>query len=91
MIVSNARRVELKAKVVVLKCTTLTPGQPFRVHDLNTTLNGEDGLDRTTLCECDLFYTLEKASLKRRRGEVCFARQQDIARKMIQALCVAGR
>lgn len=91
VIVSNTRRVDLKSKVVVLKCVTLRPGQPFRLHELNTTLDREDGLDTTTVCECDLFYTVEKAALSNRRGLVVWESQQDIARKMIQGLCVAGR
>lgn len=90
VIVSNARRVELKSRVVVLKCTTLRPGQPFKTHALNTTLDTEDGLQTETVCECDLFYTVDKSDLKNRRGEVSWERQRDIARKMIQGLCIAG-
>lgn len=90
MIVSNASRVDRKAKVVVLKCTTLTPGTSYQPDALHTTLDREDGLDTTTRCECDLFYTLEKAQLKHRRGTVSLERQRDISRKMVQGLCLAG-
>lgn len=90
VIVSNGTRVERKNKVVVLKCTTLTPGTAYTPNELHTTLDQEDGLDTTTRCECDLFYTVEKAALKNRRGEVSFERRRDISRKMIQGLAIAG-
>ena len=90
VIVSNQKRVERKNKVVVLKCTTLRPGTPYNRHELNITLDQEDGLNTTTVCECDLFYTVEKSLLKNRRGEVSWLRRSDISRKMIQGLAVAG-
>ena len=90
VIVSNAKRVERKLKVVVLKCTTLRPGTTYQPDELHITLDQEDGLDTTTRCECDLFYTVEKTALKSRRGEVAFERQRDISRKMIQGLAIAG-
>jgi mRNA-degrading endonuclease toxin of MazEF toxin-antitoxin module len=90
VIVSNGQRVESKSKVVVLKCTTLRPGTPYKTHELNTTLDNEDGLSTITRCECDLFYTVDKAVLTNRRGEVSFERQRDISRKMIQGLAIAG-
>lgn len=70
VIVSNAKRVERKHKVVVLKCTTLRPGIAYLPDELHTTLDQEDGLATTTRCECDLFYTVEKSASKKqaRRG-----------------------
>lgn len=82
-------RVERKNKVVVLKCTTLRPGATYTPTELNTTLDQEDGLNTTTRCECDLFYTLEKANLNHKRGEVSWERRRDISRKMIQGLALA--
>jgi hypothetical protein len=90
VIISNAGRVERKLKVVVLKCTTLRPGTPYSEDELRTTLDQEDGLDTATRCECDLFYTVEKAALKNRRGEVSFLRKREISKKMIQGLAIAG-
>jgi mRNA-degrading endonuclease toxin of MazEF toxin-antitoxin module len=90
VIVSNEKRVERKNKVVVLKCTTLRAGTPHQPNELQTTLDQEDGMDTTTLCECDLLYTLAKADLKNRRGEVSFSRRGDISRKIIQGLAIAG-
>jgi hypothetical protein len=90
VVVSNAVRVDRKNKVVVLKCTTLRPGTPYNPDELHTTLDQEDGLNTTTRCECDLFYTVAKADLKNRRGEVSLERKRDIARKMIRGLAIAG-
>jgi mRNA-degrading endonuclease toxin of MazEF toxin-antitoxin module len=67
VIVSNPMRVERKNKVVVLKCTTMRPGTPFKVEELHSTLDQEDGLSTTTRCECDLLYVLVKNYVKRRR------------------------
>ena len=44
-------------------------------------LDEADGLDLTTLCRCDLLFTLEKAKLGRRRGIVTPARRNEIARQ----------
>ena len=90
VIVSNSTRVDRKNKVVVLKCTTLRPGTPFKVEELHTTLDQEDGLNTTTRCECDLLYTVEKSALHNKRGTVTLERQRDISRKIIQGLALAG-
>ena len=42
------------------------------------------------LVRCDLLWTVPKAKLTRRRGEVTPARRKDIARKIVQGLAVAG-
>jgi mRNA-degrading endonuclease toxin of MazEF toxin-antitoxin module len=90
VIVSNAERAERKKWVVVLKCTTLRPGAPYQPDELHTTLDQEDGLNTTMRCECDLLYTVAKADLKNRRGEVSFDRRRDISRKIVQGLAIAG-
>ena len=53
-------------------------------------LDEADGLDWKTLVRCDLLWTVPKAKLTRRRGEVTPARRKDIARKIVQGLAVAG-
>jgi hypothetical protein len=68
IIVSNAARVERKQRVVVLKCTTLRPGQPWQPDALQAILDQEDGLQLRTRCDCDLLFTIEKASLSQKRG-----------------------
>jgi mRNA-degrading endonuclease toxin of MazEF toxin-antitoxin module len=90
VIVSAANRVERRNRVVVLKCTTLRPGDPWRPDELQATLDQEDGLDTRTRCVCDLFFTVDKATLTQKRGEVGWERRRDISRKMLQSLALAG-
>jgi mRNA-degrading endonuclease toxin of MazEF toxin-antitoxin module len=90
VIVSNQKRVERKDRVVVMKCVTLRPGQPWNPDALQSVLDQEDGLQLRTRCDCDLFYTIEKATLSQKRGEVSWERRRDISRKMLQALAFQG-
>ena len=69
----------------------MRPGHPFETDALQTTLDQEDGLSTTTRFDCDLLYTLEKKDLTQRRGEVrSLERRQDISRKVVQGLALAG-
>jgi hypothetical protein len=71
-------------------CTTMRAGQA-RLPKLNeTVLDEADGLDWKTLCRCDLLFTVDKASLSKKRGQVIAERRRDIARKIIQSLAIAG-
>jgi hypothetical protein len=90
VIISNQKRVERKDRVVVLKCVTLRPGQVWEPDALQTALDAEDGLELRTRCDCDLMFTIEKASLSQKRGEVCFERRREISKKMLQALAFQG-
>src|SRR5688572_977353 len=86
VIVSNQRRIDQKARLVVLKCTTLRPGQPWQPDALQAVLDQADGLELRTRCDCDLLFTIEKSSLSYKRGEVKWERRREICRKMLQAL-----
>lgn len=90
VIISDAKRVQHKQRVVVLKCVTLRPGDPWEPDALQTTLDQEDGLSVRTRCDCDLLFTIEKATLSQKRGEVVYERRRDISRKIIQGLALAG-
>jgi len=90
VIVSNPVRVERKPEVVVLACRTLRPGSERDAEVNEALLDEADGLDWKTLVRCDLLWTVPKAKLTRRRGEVTPARRKDIARKIVQGLAVAG-
>ena len=89
VLVSNQRRTEQKQKVVVLKCQTLYSGDP-PANEFETVLDQEDGLQRATVCTCDLLFTARKSELNQKRGTVSFQRRRDISRKMIQGLAIAG-
>ena len=90
VLISNARRIELKPQVVVLKCTTLRRGAGYEPGLLDAVLDQEDGLDTKTRCQCDLLFTVDKAKLGRKRGEVSSNRRSEIARKIVQGLAIAG-
>lgn len=90
VLISCQARIDAKPQVVVLMCTTMRPGQERMPKDNETVLDQADGLDWKTLCRCDLPFTVEKSSLKNRRGQVTFERRKDIARKLIQGLAIAG-
>ena len=89
VLVSNQRRIERKQKMVVLKCQTLYSGD-MPAGELETVLDRQDGLERPTVCTCDLFFTARKSEIGQKRGVVCYERQRDISRKMVQGLAVAG-
>ena len=91
LLVSAQPRIDRKQFVVVLKGVTMRPGHPFKVDELQATLNQEDGLQTETRFDCDLLYTLDKKDITQKRGEVrSLERRRDISRKMIQGLAVAG-
>lgn len=90
VLVSCQARIDLKPQVVVLKCSSMKPGQDRAPKDNETGLDQADGLDLRTLCRCDLLFTVEKSSLTRRRGRVKRERQREIARKVVQGLAIAG-
>ena len=90
VLVSCADRIAFKLQVVVLKCVTLKPEFARKAKENETVLDESDGLDRPTLCRCDLLFTVDKASLTNRRGAVALERRRDIARKIIRGLAIAG-
>lgn len=81
MIVFHPLRAERKETVEVLLCTTLRAGHTPGAHEV--LLNGAEGLDWSTLCRCDLVYSIPKNDLTTLRGTVSMARRRDIIRKII--------
>jgi hypothetical protein len=68
----------------------MKPGQERQPRENETVLDAEDGMNWKTLCRCDLLFTVDKASLSQKRGQVTPERRRDIAQKIIQGLAVAG-
>jgi hypothetical protein len=68
----------------------MKPGQERQPRENETVLDEEDGMNWKTLCRCDLLFTVDKASLSQKRGQVTPERRRDIAQKIIQGLAVAG-
>jgi hypothetical protein len=90
VLVSCQERISQKPEVVVLKCTTMRPESSRAAKANECVLDEADGLDWKTLCRCDLLFTVPKATLTLRRGEVGVERRRDMARKIIQGLAIAG-
>jgi mRNA-degrading endonuclease toxin of MazEF toxin-antitoxin module len=90
VLVSCQARIDAKPQVVVLKCSTMIPSQQRSPKDNETVLDQEDGLNWKTLCRCDLLFTVDKATLRDRRGIVSIERRRDIARKIVKGLAIAG-
>ena len=90
VLISCQARIDSKPQVVVLKCTSMKPGQERRARENETVLDEEDGMNWKTLCRCDLLFTVDKTSLSQRRGQVTPERRRDIARKIVQGLAIAG-
>ena len=90
VLISCQARIDAKPQVVVLKCTTMQQDQQRLPKDNETVLDQADGLNWKTLCRCDLLFTVDKSSLKDRRGQVSVERRRDIARKVVQGLAIAG-
>ena len=90
VLISCQARISAKPEVVVLKCSSMKPGQERTAKENEVVLDQADGLDWKTLCRCDLMFTVEKSKLSHKRGEVTPERRRDIARKIVQGLAIAG-
>lgn len=70
------------AAVNGLACFTLR-GEPSKT---DVRLNGADGFERPTVCQCDYLFPIPKASLHDRIGVVTFERQQAIKSRIREVL-----
>jgi len=61
-----------------LACYTLR-GKPLKT---DVRLNGADSFEAATVCQCDLFYFLDKSKLHSRLGSVSWERQQQLKTKL---------
>jgi mRNA-degrading endonuclease toxin of MazEF toxin-antitoxin module len=76
VIVSHPDRVANKPDVTVLICASRGTAREPKPNEV--VLDRIDGLDRPTLCKCDLLYTIQKANLANRRGAVSPERRRQI-------------
>ena len=65
-----------------LACFTLR-GEPLKT---DVRLNGADGFEAATVCQCDLIYLLDKTKLHSRIGLVSWERQQQLKYKLREVL-----
>jgi hypothetical protein len=65
-----------------LACFTLR-GDPLKT---DVRLNGADGFEHATVCQCDLVYFLEKSKIHSPLGIISWERQQQIKNKLKEVL-----
>ena len=84
VIVSNQERLDSTrhGQINGLACFTLR-GEPLKT-DLR--LNGADGFDAPTVCQCDLLYFLDKTKLHSLIGPVSWERQLQLKSKIKEVL-----
>src|SRR5436190_4788465 len=84
VIVSGQERLDSPrhTQVNAVACFTLR-GEPLKT---DVRLNGADGFDAPTVCQCDLIYFLDKKSLHSNLGSVSWERQQQIKSKIKEVL-----
>ena len=88
VILGTDERVRLKPSVCVILCSTQRATRKPEVHEV--ILDEADGLDRETLCKCDVVYAATKTELIKRRGSVTLERRRGIAERVIRSLGLAG-
>jgi mRNA-degrading endonuclease toxin of MazEF toxin-antitoxin module len=70
-----------RSKVVnVLFCTSQRQNRQPRPNEV--LLNGSDGMDWETLCDCSCLYVVESAKLFNKRGRVSLERRRQIRGKI---------
>ena len=79
-----------KAKVVnVLFCTSQR--QSRTIYPYEVMLNGADGLDWETFCDCSVIWSVESARLFKKRGEVTVERRNAIRDKIRDVFRLSAR
>lgn len=84
MILSNQERCDAERLLMVngLACFSLR-GEPRKTE---VRLNGADGFDGPTVCQCDFVYPLVKVKLHTRLGSVGWERQMQIKSRLKEVL-----
>ena len=80
VLISHPDRCARGALVNVLFCTSQRQSRPPYPYEV--LLNGADGMDWETLCDCSILYTVPAAKLFGRRGQVSLERRRQIRTKI---------
>lgn len=83
ILISHPDRCARSAVVNVLFCTSQR--QSRKPHPYEVMLNGEDGMDRETFCDCSILYAVKSELLFGRRGTVSLERRK-LIRTMLRDL-----
>lgn len=73
---------ELTERVNVLYGSKLRPAVPVKPTEV--VLNGADGLEFSTRCNCAFFYAISKTKISRTLGAVAYERRRQISRKIAE-------
>lgn len=76
VLISHPDRCARGALVNVLYCTSQRQSRPPYPYEI--LLNGADGMDWETFCDCSILYTVPSAQLFGRRGRVSLERRRQI-------------
>jgi mRNA-degrading endonuclease toxin of MazEF toxin-antitoxin module len=68
------------AVINVLYCTSQRQNRRPKPYEI--LLNGADGMDWETLCDCGIFYSIPSAGLFNKRGRVSLERRRQIRGKI---------
>jgi hypothetical protein len=83
VILSSQERLDSKRSAINgLACFTLRGEQ----NKADVVLNGADGFQHPTVCQCDYIFSLDKNALNDPPGNVSWERQQQIKSKLKEAL-----
>ena len=80
VLISHPDRCARGALVNVLFCTSQRQSRSPRPYEV--LLNGSDGMDWETICDCSILYTVPTAQLHDRRGRVSLERRREIRAKV---------
>lgn len=80
VLVSHPDRCARAALINVLFCTSRRQSRPIRPYEVM--LNGADGMDWETFCDCSIMYAVKSDLLLNRRGRVTHERRLAIRAKL---------
>ena len=80
VLISHPDRCARGALINVLFCTSQR--QSRAPYPYEVLLNGTDGMDWETFCDCSILYTIPSAKLVGRRGRVSLERRRQIRTKV---------
>ena len=84
VLISHPDRCAHGALINVLYCTSQRQSRTPNPYEVM--LNGADGMDWETFCDCSILYTIPSAKLFGRRGRVSLERRRQIRAKVRELL-----
>ena len=84
VLISHPDRCARGALINVLFCTSQRQNRVL--HPYEVALNGADGVDWETFCDCSILYTIPSAKLFGHRGRVSLERRRQIRAKLVALL-----